>query len=73
MPMRVNPSSRSPSFSTSAQTRAMIAPTVRQAMHISSVTAVLEHWVTSQATVSSKASVCPAPCRAQGTCATTTP
>ena len=57
----------------SAQTRAMIAPTVRQAMRISSVTAVLEHWVTGQATVWSKANVCPAPWRAHGTCATTTP
>jgi hypothetical protein len=42
-------------------------------MRISSVTALFEHCVTSQATVSSKASVCPAPCRAHGTCATTTP
>jgi hypothetical protein len=51
----------------------MIAPTVRQAMRINWVTAVFEHWVTSQPTVWSKANVCPAPWRAQGTCATTTP
>jgi len=30
----------------------MIAPTVRQAIGISSVTALLEHWVASQATCS---------------------
>jgi hypothetical protein len=36
-------------------------------------TALFERCVASQATVSSKASVCPAPWRAQGTCATTTP
>jgi hypothetical protein len=34
----------------------MIAPTVRQAIRISSVTAVFEHCVTSHATVSSNAS-----------------
>ena len=45
----------------SAQTRVMIAPTVRQAIRISSVTAVFEHCVASQATVSSKSRVCPAP------------
>src|SRR6266516_4824751 len=55
----------------SAQTRATIAPTVRQAIRINAVTAVFEHCVASHATVSSKAIVCPAPCRAQGTCATT--
>jgi hypothetical protein len=43
MPMRASPSSRSPSLSTSAQTRVMIDPTVRQAMRISSVTALFEH------------------------------
>ena len=73
MPMRRSPSRRSPRASTSAQTQAMTAPTVRQAMRINGVTAVFEHWVTSQATVWSKANVCPAPWRAQGTCATTTP
>ncbi len=45
----------------------MIDPTVRQAMRISSVTAVFEHCTASQATVSSKARVWPAPCRAHGT------
>ena len=39
----------------------MIEPTVRHAMRISSVTAVLEHCTASQATVSSKAQVWPAP------------
>jgi hypothetical protein len=33
----------------------MIAPTVRQAIRISSVIALLEHWVANQATCSSKA------------------
>jgi hypothetical protein len=33
----------------------MIAPTVRQAIRISSTTALLEHCVASQATCSSKA------------------
>ena len=37
-------------FAVSAQTRVMIAPTVRQAIRISSVTAVFEHWVASHAT-----------------------
>ena len=35
--------------------RVMIAPTVRQAIRISSVIALLGHWVASQATCSSKA------------------
>lgn len=73
MPIRVSPANRSPRASTSAQTRVMIAPTVRHAMRINCVTAVFEHCVTSHATVWSKASVCPAPCRAHGTYATTTP
>ena len=73
MPIRRSPSNRSQPASTSAHTRAMIAPTVRQAIRISSLTAVFEHCVASQATVSSKARVCPAPWRAHGTCATTTP
>jgi hypothetical protein len=34
----------------SAQTRVTIAPTVRQAIRISAVTAVLEHCTASQAT-----------------------
>jgi hypothetical protein len=45
----------------SADTRATIAPTVRQAMRINSTTAVFEHCVASQATVSSKSWVCPTP------------
>jgi hypothetical protein len=39
----------------SAETRATIAPTVRHAMRISSVTADFEQCTASQATVSSKA------------------
>ena len=79
MPIRRNPSSPSPRPSATArpsasdQTRAMIAPTVRQATRISSVAAVLEVRVTSQATCWSKLWVCPALCAAHGTCATTTP
>ena len=41
--------------------------------HLTKRTALFEQRVASQATVSSKALVCPAPCRAQGTAATTTP
>jgi hypothetical protein len=37
-----------------------MAPTLRQAMRMSWVTAVLEVFTASQATVSSKAKVCPA-------------
>ena len=54
-------------LSVSAQTRATIAPTVRQAIRINSHTAVFEHATASQATVSSKAKVCPAWWRAHGT------
>jgi hypothetical protein len=43
----------------SAQTRVRIAPTVRQAMRISSLTADFEQVTASQATVSSKSRVCP--------------
>ena len=57
MPIRRRPANRSPRASTSAQTRVMIAPTVRQAMRISSVTADLEHCVASQATCSSNTTV----------------
>jgi hypothetical protein len=39
----------------SAHTRATTAPTVHQAIRISSVTALFEHCTASQATVSSKA------------------
>lgn len=51
MPMRRSPASRSTPAAVSAHTRATIAPTVRQAMRISSVTAVLEHTVANHATV----------------------
>ncbi|BBY44203.1 hypothetical protein MCEL_46670 [Mycolicibacterium celeriflavum] len=60
MPMRRRPANRSKVFSVSAQTRATIAPTVRQATRINSHTAVFEHATANQATVSSKAKVCPA-------------
>ena len=73
MPMRRSPSRRSCAASMSIQTRLMIAPTVRQAIRINSVTALFDVWVANHATVSSKPIVCPAPCRAHGTCATTTP
>ena len=73
MPIRRSPARRSTAASTSADTRVTTAPTVRQATRISSVTAVFEHCTASQATVSSNARVCPAPCRAHGTAATTTP
>ena len=73
MPMRRSPASRSTPACVSAQTRATMAPTLRQAMRINSTTAVFEHTVASHATVWSKPRVCPAPCRAHGTAATTTP
>ena len=57
----------------SADTRDKIAPTVRQAIRINSVTAVLEHWVASHATVSSKSRVWPTPWRAHGTWSTVGP
>jgi hypothetical protein len=57
----------------SAQTRVMIDPTVRQAIRISCVIAVFEHRVASHATCSSNSRVCPAPCLAHGTAATTIP
>ena len=60
MPIRRRPANRSKVFSPSAQTRATIAPTVRQATRINSLTAVFEHGTANQATVSSKAKVCPA-------------
>jgi len=73
IPMRVRSANRSCSASVSAQTRDTTEPTVRHATRINSVTAVLEVCVANQATCSSKASVCPASWRAQGTWATTTP
>ena len=42
MPRRRNPANRSVNDSVSAHTRVMIDPTLRQAMRISSVTALLE-------------------------------
>jgi hypothetical protein len=60
MPMRRKFANWSTVISASAQTRATIAPTVRQAMRINSHTAVFEQATDSQATVSSKAYVCPA-------------
>ena len=60
MPIRRRFANRSTVLSTSAQTRATIAPTVRQAIRISSHTAVFEHATASHATVSSKPKVCPA-------------
>ena len=73
MPMRRSPANRSMRFSVSAQTRATIAPTVRQAIRINSHTAVFEHATASQATVSSNARVCPAWWRAHGTATTVGP
>ena len=55
IPTRRRFANRSCSFSVSAHTRATIAPTVRQATRISSVTADFEHCTANQATVSSKA------------------
>jgi hypothetical protein len=57
----------------SSATRVSIRPTVRQATRSSSATATLEVWTASHAAVSSNARVKPAPWRAQGTAATTTP
>lgn len=54
MPIRLSPSNRSVTASTSAHTRATTAPTVRQAMRINCDSAVLEVWVANQATCSSK-------------------
>jgi hypothetical protein len=73
MPIRVNPANRSTFAPVSAQTRATIAPTVSQATRINTRTADFDAWVANQATVASKSRVCPAPCRAHGTAATTTP
>ena len=51
----------------------MIAPTVRHAIRISSVTALFEHWVANQATCSSNTVVWPVACRAHGTARTVGP
>lgn len=50
IPMRSGPANRSRCASASAQTRAMIEPTVRQAIRINSVTIDFEDWVASHAT-----------------------
>lgn len=71
--MRRRSARRSTWASMSADTLVTIAPTLRQATRISSTTALFEHCTASQATVSSKARVCPAPWRAQGTWVTVTP
>lgn len=73
MPIRRRPANRSTWASMSALTLVTMAPTLRQAIRKSSVTAFFEHRTANQATVSSKARVWPAPCRAQGTRATVTP
>jgi len=73
MPIRRNPAKRSGLASASATTRVTMRPTVAQATRSSSPTACLEVWTASHAAVSSNARVCPAPWRAQGTAATTTP
>ena len=71
--MRVRLSRGSTSALASATTRLAIAPTVRHATRISCCTADFEQCVASHAAMSSKARVWPAPWRAQGTEATTTP
>jgi len=58
--MRRSLAKRSTVLSVSSQTRATIAPTLRQAIRINSHTAVFEHATASQATVASKVRVCPA-------------
>ena len=57
----------------SADTRAMMCPTVRQEIRISCVIVVFEHAAASQATLSSKKRVWAAPWRAHGTAAVITP
>lgn len=57
IPIRRRPARRSCWASMSAQTRVMIAPTVRHAIRINSVAVVFEACVASQATWSSKARV----------------
>jgi hypothetical protein len=61
MPIRRRLAKRSTCPSISAHTRVTIRPTLRQATRSSSVTAVLEQATASQATVSSKSRVWPAP------------
>ncbi len=57
MPMRRSPAKASIPSAVSAQTRAMIDPTVRHAIRINWVIADFEHWVASQATCWSKLNV----------------
>ncbi len=71
--MRVRSENGSRAARPSRTTRVMIAPTLRQAIRMSSATVCFGECVTSQATWSSKSLVCPAPWRAQGTWATVTP
>src|SRR6476619_2057808 len=73
MPIRRRPPNRSMLFWVSFHTLATIAPTVRQAIRINSHTAVFDHATASQATVSSKATVCPAWWRAHRTATTVGP
>jgi hypothetical protein len=73
MPMRRRLPNRSLPARASALTRLTMLPTVRHAIRSSAVTAVLSVRVASQAAVSSKARVWPAPWRAHGTEQTTTP
>jgi hypothetical protein len=73
MPMRVRPANRSTRAWASAATRVQIAPTVRHAIRINSATAVLDVCTANHATWSSKAWVCPAPCRAHATATTVGP
>jgi hypothetical protein len=67
IPILVRFSKRSWQSSTSRQVRSMITPTVRQAVLISEVTALLDIFLADQAARASKPTVCPAP--AQGTSA----
>src|SRR6476661_2650061 len=50
IPIRCRPANASTPAAVSAHTRVMIDATVRQAIRISSVIALLEHWVANQAT-----------------------
>ena len=59
MPMRNRFANGSKVLVVSFQTRSMIEPTVRQAIRINSVAALLEHLVASHATCWSKILVCP--------------
>jgi hypothetical protein len=73
IPIRRSPVSGSRAAIASAATRATIVPTVRQAIRSNAHSVVLAVATASQATVSSNAAVCPALCRARGTCTTVGP